>query len=96
MSLVSDDGATLSEEDAVKRGEQAKLRLEIEDLKEQLKDADSPAERIRIEANLKRLVARTEVDGGSAMSMDSILEQVKESKRKTNSLRGAVLRNRGY
>jgi hypothetical protein len=96
MSLVSDDGATLSEEDAVKRGEQAKLRLEIEDLKEQLKEADSPAERIRIEANLKRLVARTEVDGGSAMSMDSILEQVKESKRKTNSLRGALLRNRGY
>ena len=90
LSQVSRDGALASEEELVARGARLKLRLEIQELKEQFEVAASPNERMRIEYQLARKVKATEADGGEVISLSAVLEEAKQQKQKRRSLRDVV------
>lgn len=92
LSRVSEDGAVLNDEELEQRGEQAKLRLEIENLKDQLKVAKYPADIHRLEFLIKQKIDKTELDGGAVITMASIRESVTEYKSQKKKLRDALFR----
>lgn len=93
LSHVSNNGATLTDEQAKARGDQIRLRGEIEDLKQELKLATSPVDKMRLASLIRTRVSKTAEDGGEVITMDSILEDVKEHQSKRNTL-SRIVRSR--
>jgi hypothetical protein len=92
LSRAIDDSAEISEIDAEKRARVAKLRLEVESLKRMLKTAITPIEGNRIECLLRQRVSTLELETGQSINLDSIINEAKEIKNKSTSLRDAIKR----
>lgn len=92
LSRAVEDAATLSVEEADKRARTSKLKLEIENLKQQLKEAKSVSENYKIQCILKNRVSSLEKETGLSINFDSILAEAREAKNKTTRLRDAVKR----
>lgn len=90
MSMVVEDGATANPEELVLAGKRKKLRLEIENIKNDLSNSKSVAETFRLEMLLKQKIALTASDGGEILTLDNVIKEVEATKKKTRSLREAV------
>ena len=90
LSTVSEGDWTDSPEDAKLRLARRTLRIEIDNLKEELANASTTQSRMRLEHLLSIKVGHSEIDGGEAISLDAILQEAAKHKKAKSSLREAV------
>lgn len=95
LSLVSIDGATLSEEDLVKRKELTVVNMEINELKEKLISSPTIIQTMKYERLLANIISKGQKLGDSAITMDKIMTEVAEKKVSKRSLSKAVRRFNG-
>lgn len=94
LSMVSDKGALLTEEELAVRRELTKLTLQINDLKDRMCSAATPIDVERYQKMLRPLVEKAERLGETTFTMDGILNEVKESRVSKRTLRQAVKEHR--
>ena len=80
MRLAGNNGQRITEEQVLVQQEQKELRDEIDRLKEQLATINDAFTRVRMEQNLKYLVAMTQDDGGVALTYDELVKDAEEIK----------------
>ncbi len=90
MSDVYENGAIETDIDLEARRNQKKLRLEIESLKEMLSKEQTPSAKMRLEYALERKIKQSEVDGGTPVSLDTIMNEIKGSVTKKKTLKQAL------
>ena len=91
LSLVADDGASLTMEELEQRTAISSIKLEIIKLKENIKESNSIIENLRDERILAIKVAELKKMGDTALSMDSILGEIREAKKNKGSLKNNIL-----
>jgi len=93
LSLVTEDGATLSLKQSAIRDEQVSRRLRLERLKDMLANESRVAHRMQLEHQIKTLARETEIDGGEVVNIDNALTEAREKGKKRVSLRHALRRH---
>lgn len=87
LSLVSDDGATLSPEEVEKRSRITQINSEIVDLKMKLIAAPNITESIKYERLLAHMVKEAQALGDNIISLDSIMRDVSANRVSKRDLR---------
>jgi hypothetical protein len=95
MSQVIEDGAVLSEKEIAKKSLLNKARAELDVLKQRLQESDLPKEQYRLQMLIQKKLDEVEEYGGTALSLESILQEAKEAKSKRRKLRDAIRRFAG-
>ena len=94
LSMVSDKGALLTEEELLKRKELAKLTLHINDLKDRMCSASNSFELAKYQRMLNPIVKRASELGETTFTTDSIMRDVEEKRVSRRSLSEAVKEHR--
>ena len=99
LSLVSTDGALLSEEGLAQRRELAKLNIEINQIKGMLLSSANIIESMKYEKILAHKVELAKQAGDITLSLDNIMSEINSHKVSKKSLRNslsALNARRGY
>lgn len=92
LTLVSNDGATMSNEDIAKREMVAQLNVEIGELKQVLSSSPNIIEGVRAEKLLAHKVKQINELGDYTLNLDQIMKSINESKVSRRDLRTAILK----
>jgi hypothetical protein len=90
LSLVSSDGATLTEEELINKKKIAVLNAEIEDLKKNVASAYTITDSLRAERLLIYKVNEAKGLGDTILNLDTIMKSIEESRTSKRNLRTTV------
>jgi hypothetical protein len=92
LSMVSDNGAVLTTHELANRCTANILKLEINKLKEGLKQSTSVIENLRDEKILAIKLNELKLTGDTSLSLDSIMTEITENKAGRNNLRNSMVK----
>jgi hypothetical protein len=87
LSLVADDGATLSDEEFLNKRALAEILKDIENIKQKIGIAVSITETMKYELMLTQKVKAANAYGDTTLNLDSILSAVRKNKQGGNILK---------
>jgi hypothetical protein len=90
LSLVSNSGTTVTDEELITRKKLARLNVEIDNLKNDLMSAPSIIDTMRIERLLAHRVSQAQELGDTAMNLDSIMRECSNRKVSTKNLKSSI------
>jgi hypothetical protein len=89
-SKVSERGATMTEEEVFRQEEAQEVKNAIAKLKKDIADCVNPIREDMLVMQLQQFIRRLEALGSTAMTMDSLLQEIAEMRAGKSNLRNAV------
>ena len=90
LSLVSTDGALLTDEGLAQRKRLAILNIEINNLKDALLSPANVIESMKYEKILEHKIKLAQIEGDTTLNMDTIMRSINEHKVSRSNLRGSI------